>query len=490
MFKYDKLNACSIIGAPPAERVVEFSPSGLDAGDVARVLSLAVDGRALSVEAGEGFAVVNGRVNFRLVWQDRDGKPRGADYNADFNLRAEGGFSPEDNVTAEVSVTEADVRTGDKVVLTALISVRTEAMHRTEEECLTDAENCYKTTESVLLPVLAAAKTATVSVSEEAEAGEIDSVLLADARATAVSATAGDGVVTVEGRMRAAVTFLSDGEIASREMLIPFKEEVSAEGVQAGDAVCAGAALGSTRIVLAGVPGAEVIRFEGEVALKVQAVRLVERDVIADMFMLTNEVDLVRETRKYTYCGGMTYSSEAVSGTASLEGRAAAESVIAVPFSRCLAAKAEVTDDGALVEGVLVADIVYRGADGIESVRAEVPYSVEIDGDFGAGVSASCFVENIRAKARRGELDVEADVGVLLRSERCCEAEFVSSVEVGEEKERNDSALSLYIVAEGDEMWDVCKALTATPDDIMAQNPALSLPLSPGDRVVYFRALG
>ena len=457
MFKYDKLNACSIIGAPPAERVVEFSPSGLDAGDVARVLSLAVDGRALSVEAGEGFAAVNGRVNFRLVWQDRDGKPRGADYNADFNLRAEGGFSPEDSVTAEVSVTEADVRTGDKVVLTALISVRTEAMHRTEEE---------------------------------AEAGEIDSVLLADARATAVSATAGDGVVTVEGRVRAAVTFLSDGEIASREMLIPFKEEVSAEGVQAGDAVCAGAALGSTRIVLAGVPGAEVIRFEGEVSLKVQAVRLVERDIIADMFMLTNEVDLVRETRKYTYCGGMTYSSEAVSGTASLEGRAAAESVIAVPFSRCLAAKAEVTDDGALVEGVLVADIVYRGADGIESVRAEVPYSVEIDGDFGAGVSASCFVENIRAKARRGELDVEADVGVLLRSERCCEAEFVSSVEVGEEKERNDSALSLYIVAEGDEMWDVCKALTATPDDIMAQNPALSLPLSPGDRVVYFRALG
>ena len=188
----------------------KFSPSGLDAGDVARVLSLAVDGRALSVEAGEGFAAVNGRVNFRLVWQDRDGKPRGADYNADFNLRAEGGFSPEDSVTAEVSVTEADVRTGDKVVLTALISVRTEAM---EEECLTDAENCYKTTGSVLLPVLAAAKTATVSVSEEAEAGEIDSVLLADARATAVSATAGDGVVTVEGRVRAAVTFLSDGEI-------------------------------------------------------------------------------------------------------------------------------------------------------------------------------------------------------------------------------------------------------------------------------------
>mgnify|MGYP002895369124 FL=1 len=65
----------------------------------------------------------------------------------------------------------------------------------------------------------------------------------------------------------------------------------------------------------------------------------------------------------------------------------------------------------------------------------------------------------------------------------------MSSVEVGEEKEQNTSALSLYIASEGDEMWDVCKALTATPEDIMKQNPALSAPLSEGDRVIYFRSL-
>ena len=139
-------------------------------------------------------------------------------------------------MTAEVSVTEADVRTGDKVVLTALISVRTEAMHRTEEECLTDAENCYKTTESVLLPVLAAAKTATVSVSEEAEAGRDRQRAPRRRPRDRGVRDGGRRRRDVEGRVRAAVIFLSDGEIASREMLIPFKEEVSAEGVQAGDA--------------------------------------------------------------------------------------------------------------------------------------------------------------------------------------------------------------------------------------------------------------
>ena len=118
-----------------------------------------------------------------------------------------------------------------------------------------------------------------------------------------------------------------------------------------------------------------------------------------------------------------------------------------------------------------------------------MPYSLDVEGKFGADVSAVCFVEKIKANAGRGELHIEAEVGVLVSSVGCCEAEYVSSVTVGEEKERNDSALSLYIVAEGDEMWDVCKALTATPDDIMAQNPSLTLPLSPGDRVVYFRTL-
>ena len=60
----------------------------------------------------------------------------------------------------------------------------------------------------------------------------------------------------------------------------------------------------------------------------------------------------------------------------------------------------------------------------------------------------------------------------------------------GAEKEPNTEAISLYIAQEGDTRWELCKALTATPDEIMGQNPALTVPLKEGERVVYFRALG
>lgn len=489
MFRYEKLNASSIIVAPVIERVVEFSPSGLDAGDVARVLSLAVDGRAVSVEAGDGYAAVAGRVNFRLVYQDRDGAPRGVDYNADFNLRADGDFLAGDSVEAAVGVVEADVRTGERVVLTAVIGVRVQAVRRSEEECLVDAEKCYKTVESVAVPSLVASKTVGVSVTGEEDAGDVDAVLLADAEAVVTSARAESGKIVAEGKVRAAVTFTEDGEIRTGEIVVPFSEEVLADGVEEGDAVTASVTVRSSGIVLAGVPGANIIRFDGELALRVGAVRCCESDVIADMFMLTNEVELVRESRKFLFFGGMKYVTESVSGTASLEDRAPAESVIAVPYARCYAAKAEPVEGGALVEGVLTADVIYRSENGIESVRAEVPYSVEIEGDLGADVRATCFVESIKAKARRGELDIEAEVGILLSGVRSVDAEFISSVAVGEEKERNDSALSLYITQEGDGMWDVCKALTATPDELIAQNPALSDPVTPGTRVLFFRSL-
>ena len=314
-------------------------------------------------------------------------------------------------------------------------------------------------------------------------------MLLADAEAVVTSARAESGKIVAEGKVRAAVTFTEDGEIRTGEIVVPFSEEVLADGVEEGDAVTASVTVRSSGIVLAGVPGANIIRFDGELALRVGAVRCCESDVIADMFMLTNEVELVRESRKFLFFGGMKYATESVSGTASLEDRAPAESVIAVPYARCYAAKAEPVEGGALVEGVLTADVIYRSENGIESVRAEVPYSVEIEGDLGADVRATCFVESVKAKARRGELDIEAEVGILLSGVRSVDAEFISSVAVGEEKERNDSALSLYITQEGDGMWDVCKALTATPDELIAQNPALSDPVTPGTRVLFFRSL-
>lgn len=72
MFDFEKLSASKFYVAPTSERVVEFSPSDVDMTNVAKVLSVAVDARATSVEAQDGYAQVGGRVNFRLAYLSKD----------------------------------------------------------------------------------------------------------------------------------------------------------------------------------------------------------------------------------------------------------------------------------------------------------------------------------------------------------------------------------------------------------------------------------
>ena len=60
MFDFEKISASKFYVAPTSERVVEFSPTDIDMSNVARILSLAVDAKASSVDAQDGYAQVSG----------------------------------------------------------------------------------------------------------------------------------------------------------------------------------------------------------------------------------------------------------------------------------------------------------------------------------------------------------------------------------------------------------------------------------------------
>ena len=316
-------------------------------------------------------------------------------------------------------------------------------------------------------------------------------MVLCDGQAVVSEAVADDGKVTVVGTVNAAVSYVEDGRLETVRFEIPFTEEITADGAEEGDRVSAVAVVRNCKIVLAGVTGANIVRFEGDIALRVSVVRMSGTEVVNDLFMLTNETEITRGTAKYRVFCGQNYISEKVTGTAPLGERPDAQSVVAVPYARCTVARTERTETGVTVEGVLTADVVYRDENGLNSVRAEVPFSFDRTGDFGENLHAVCSVESVGAKARRGtDIDIDATVGISLSS--YCEGEtaYISEVVAGAEKEQNTAAISLYIAQEGDTMWELCKALTATPDEIMGQNPALTVPLKEGERVVYFRALG
>ena len=97
MFNFDKLSVSKFYVAPSVERVVEFSPPGLDMQNIAKVLSLAVEAKSSSVDVYDGYVQLGGRTNFRLTYLDKEGNPKGVDYNADFTVRVDGICLQKDN---------------------------------------------------------------------------------------------------------------------------------------------------------------------------------------------------------------------------------------------------------------------------------------------------------------------------------------------------------------------------------------------------------
>lgn len=493
MFDFDKINASKFYSAPPVERVVEFSPPGIDADNIAKVLSLAVDAKCNSVEPYDGYVQVDGRTNFRLAYLDRDGQPKGVDYNADFSVKAEGDFSVDDSVGAEICVVEADAQSGGGLTLSAALEVKATAIKREELDVLIGAQNCYTTQKSVYLPEYIASKNVISSFADEVEVGgEVSSVLALHTTCALKKAEVADSGVSLAATVYSTVTYIEGGEIKQKNFAVDIDEDLGLDGVGEGDTVKVSATVKNAKVVLQGVTDDNVIKIEGDVNFKIQAFRCRKRDVVSDLFALSNEVVITRSNASFACFDGSGYFSENIQGTAMLgDNRAAATAIAAIPYAGCYASNAYLDGSGNLVvEGVVNADVIYVDENGYNSVRTEIPFSVDVSSKspFSRQVAVKCEVSNITAVLRRErEIQLDITLQIAVSGYSPLEFDYISAVELGDQKPVNTSGISLYISRDGDGILDLCKAFTAMPDDILAQNPALEFPLAANQRVIYFR---
>ncbi|MBO4554274.1 MAG: DUF3794 domain-containing protein [Clostridia bacterium] len=494
MFDFEKFSSARFYTAPTVEKVIEFSPEGIDVENILKVLSLSVDAKCESAEAYEGYAEIGGRANFKLVYIDKENTPRGVDYNADFSARVDGEFESGDYLSCRLNVLDAEVSAKDSLTLSCVLEITVRSTKREEIEVLLAADDCYKKTKEMEMPTFIASKSTTSQFFDDVNVGgEIDSVLGVNAVAIVKEATAGDGVATVRSLVSANVVFSKDGEIVAERFEIPLEDELNVEGLEEGDKLVASANVKNAKIVLQGVTGDNILRIEGEINLKIEAYRCTKIEVVDDVFMLSNETLITRRKMASECLESISGLDESVSGIAILgDNRPPAQSVVCLPYARCYETKTAAQDGRIILEGVVNTDIVYTDENGYNSVRAEIPFSLDLgEADEGAKYAAQCTARRASATIRRErEFEISVDLFVRLAKFVECENEYVESIEIGEERPKNDSALSMYIAGEGEELLDVCKALYAMPEDILAQNPDLTFPLKEGEQVVYFRRIG
>lgn len=485
MFRYEKIDAVSTIFLNPIERVVEFTPRGAD--NIAKVLSLSVDGKVLSATSCDGYADVSGRGDFTLIYLDFDGNPSSANYNADFNVRLDGDISPNDKLSVSIKVIEWNINTGDILTLSAVVKVYGMVTKTIPLNLLGDAEDSYITTTKVTIPTLASSTNYSFPVDEETTVGDVEKVLSLCTKCSLTHTKVRDKQVDVSIDTSATITYVEGGQIRTATFLVSSEESCALEDIMAGDRVYVLPQMKSGKVVLAGVTGENILRFEGEINVAIQSVRYLEQEIATDLFMLTHNTTEERETVNLTAFQSTGFYKERIYGEADLPD-CENGALIGVPAVTAFVAKA-MADEDVTVEGIVTAEILYSANGEAQSVRAEVPYSVGLIGDFTGKLVPRVSVLDVTVKIKNQKAEINALLGFEISSFAENEISYISNVELGEERPVNTSGLSMYVAKDGDTMWDVSKALTATPEQIMAQNPTLTFPLKECDKVLYFRQL-
>ncbi len=440
-------------------------------------------------EAMDGEVRYYGKTHFLIVYEDADRKICRAEKGVEFSARVENeNCFPALTARAALTIENLSTRReGASVYLTALVGADIALYGETSFDYLSGGDLIVKREEANVLSARLVG--GTTETEDEFETEFIGDVLLHSETVGPIDLTLSAGTLRAEGEINLCILALKgDNSLVSFERLIPFSFEIPCEEAFPGRNAEIRVSVLDVSIKADADEEKQKCKIRAEFTLGAEGCVYEEAkvDVVTDAFSRTHEVRLTHREVETTGAGETHCFTERVSGKAALSaGVDFSDTLLAVTLQRAEANLVR-TDDGMRVEGVALATLVVKGADGdIRGLEMSLPFSVGADTEE---AEISVLVCSMNARQRQeGEIDAEATLKICFKERRTVCARFVCGAEEGEEVPVCDSAVSVYIPAAGDGLWELSKSLKKSPDEVSENNPDLEFPVKEGQRVIIYR---
>ena len=166
--------------------------------------------------------------------------------------------------------------------------------------------------------------------------------------------------------------------------------------------------------------------------------------------------------------------------------------VLAVDSMRVNDVQVNVGDNKALIEGVLVVNLLLENEEHlISGERFEIPFQTHtrvenLDREY--QIEAVVVPLRVNAKARRGtEILIDAQLGVVIKASTKKDLTVVNSLIEGQNKTDDGSAIRIYIIGEKEDLWSLAKRTNLSCNALLQQNPNLENGCTAGERIVVYR---
>lgn len=459
--------------------------------EITEVIAVYPQVSAVSCEVSSGRVNYSGKLVLTIVYCDEGGKLCRMQKGAEFSHFADDDcLAPAQKGVCSLACDKTTVkREGSSFVIAVIVSADIGVYARSERTFINGAEGAFVKCETVNF-----ASVVTFSgeseVEDDFDADSVVDVLIPCAKAVVLSAVCGTGEIQASGEIYLSLFAMRQESPICLERVIPFKCTVPCDDAVAGRSAAVTAEITDLNVT-ANVNedrGRCQINFVCNLALGGWFADEHAEEVAVDAFSDTNDVNLTFAEECVPRCVDVKVYSERVSGLAATKSKLTYDCkflAAALPQAECA-----FNEQSGCVEGAVNTVLVYEQGGEIKSTDVSLPFSVALGGVAEEGQKvykdvAVCGV-SVRLKAE-GEAEAEA---VLKISATVCEEsniKYLSQLEEGEATEVNDCAVSVFLPAAGDGLWDIAKKLKKSPSEVSACNSELSFPLTGKERIIVYR---
>ena len=440
-------------------------------------------------EVADGEVRYFGKTYFLIVYEDSEKRICRVEKGIEFSARAQNeGCYPALTARASLSLENLSTRReGAGIFVTALIGADISLYGETSFDYLSGGDLVVKGEQKTLLSSRLVG--GTTETEDEFETEFIGDILLHSETVSGVDITLSAGTVRAEGEINLCILALKgDDSLASFERLVPFSFEIPCDEAFPGRNAELRVSVLDVSLKADTDEEKQRCKIMAEFTLGAEGCVYEERtlDLVTDAFSCTHEIDLAYQEVTTSGAGQSHGFTERVSGKAALSSTVDfSDTLLAVTLQRAEANLVQ-TDEGMRVEGVALATLLIKSAEGgIRGLEMSLPFSVAADAN---DADVSVLVCSMSARQRQeGEIDAEATLKISFTEHRTESAKFVCGATEGAEVPVNDCAVSVFIPAAGDGLWELAKSLKKSPEEVAQNNPELEFPVKEGQRVVIYR---
>lgn len=478
-----------------------LSDAEFSAPNLTKLLSVSAFPRISLAECETGEIRLTGVVEYKIVYVTDDNQVDSASITKDFYERIlVKQITPNTEIYLKASAEEVEYGASNPVRIRTTVEISgwyLKTLTVTECSC-PEAQTLSETVEIDSVKIL---RDSVTEIAKEAEfPGGIDKVLSAEATININSVSPATEIAYVEGECVISVVYLINGSVQETKVNADFNTEILSPNLTAesvvtaeGFAIAASAVTVDEKTILAEVTAV----IKGTVSTKE------ETTVLKDVYSLSHRLETESATERYKKCVCRELLSDRVEAHKRLsadEEKIRAVLATSLPSVQGLTVSAEELGFGddryhLVAEGVLVVKAIYLSeAGGLHSVLVEAPFQMTSRETVCPGATTFA-ADRVRVTAYSlkqrlpDELELNATVAIDAAGFSDTEVSMLVSVTEKEELPEDNTAISLYITDAGESLWNVAKTLRTTEEDLMNQNPELTLPLAGGEKIISYREL-